>query len=135
MMGTVPELQPDELEVLQAEETGPDPLIRVDLARAEVPVRTQMLPRKAGATLNRTIDTNGRQLLKSDHRRASVTVMSIGQNVYLGFSNASYQDLSTMLLWPANVPFVMQHDGELWVRSAATTTVVSLSIENWATGE
>lgn len=134
-MSTGIELQPDEQAVLQAEEVGPDPLIRIDLARAEVPVRVQALPRRSGATINKTVDMTGGQLLKADHRRASVTVMSIGQNIYIAFSNASYQDTSRMMLWPANVPYVMTHDGELWVRSAQTTTTVSLAVEGWAAGE
>lgn len=130
-----PDLQPDELAVLQAEEVGPDPLIRVDLARADVPVRTQMLPRKAGATFQKTLDTSAKRLLKADHRRAQATVMSVGQNMLVAFSEAMAGDPSRMLLWPANVAFVMNHDGELWVASSTSTTVVSVAVESWATGE
>lgn len=131
----VPELQPDELEVLQAEQDGPDPLIRVDVAAIGVPVRTQSLPRKSGATFNKTVGTTAVRLLAADHRRAVARVMSVGQNMYIAFSNAMSQDTSRMALWPANVEFPMTHDGELWVASATATTTVSVAAENWATGE
>jgi hypothetical protein len=131
----VPELQPDELAVLQAEEAGPDPLIRVSLAEVEAPVRTQDLPRKGGATFQKSIGTTASRQLTSDHRRAAATVMSVGQNMLIAFSNAMAQDTSRMVLWPANVPFVMTHDGELWVASSTATTIVSVATELWATGE
>lgn len=139
----VPELQPDELDVLQAVQDGPDPLIRVAIAAVDTPVRTQDLPHKSAATFTKTVDVNGivgqqvnqGRLLPGDHRRAVVRLMSIGQNILIGFSNAAYQDASRMALWPANVAFVMNHDGELWVRAAASTTSVSVVVENWATGE
>lgn len=134
-MSMTPELQPDELEVLQAEEVGPDPLIRVDVARIDVPVRVQDLPHKSGATFNKSVGTAAVRLLTSDHRRAVARVMSVGQNIYIGFSNAMSQDTSRMVLWPANSVFTMNHDGELWVAAATATTTVSVAVENWATGE
>jgi hypothetical protein len=133
-MPTVPELQPEELEVLQAEDIGPDPLVRVAVASIDGPVRTQALPRKAGATFNKTVGVTPIRLLTQDHHRASVTLMSIGQAMYIGFSSAMTQDLSRMAQWPAGVPYVMNNDSELWVVSATATTNVSVITEMWATG-
>jgi hypothetical protein len=134
-MTMTPELQPDELEVLQAEQLGPAPMVRVDVGHVSVPVRVQDLPHKSGATFNKTVGTTPVRLLSSDHRRAVARVMSVGQNVYIGFSNAMSQDTSRMVLWPANSVFTMNHDGELWVAAATATTTVSVAVESWAAGE
>lgn len=134
-MTMVPDLQPEELEVLQAEDPGVDPIIRVEIARVEVPVRTQDLPRKAGGTIQKTVGVTPVQLLNSDHRRASARVISVGQNMYLAYSGQTAQDVSRMALWPANVPFPMTVDSALWVASATSTTIISVITEMWATGE
>lgn len=134
-MTMVPELQPEELEVLQAEDPGVEPIIRVEIARVEVPIRTQDLPRKAGGTIQKTVGIVPIQLLASDHRRASARVMSVGQNMYVAYSAQTAQDVSRMALWPANVPFPMSVDSALWVASTTATTVISVITEMWATGE
>ena len=135
-MSTVPQLQQDELEILQAETPGTEPPVRVEIARIEVPVRTQGLPRKAGATIQKTVGTTPQRILLSDHRRASASIMSVGQNMLFSYSQAGAQDPSKfMALWPANLPFVMTIDGELWVASATATTVISVVTEFWATGD
>lgn len=134
-MPTIPALQPDELEVLQAEEIGPDPVVRVSIAEIEAPVRTQDLPRKAGATFNKTVGVTFTRLLTGDHRRAQVRLISVGQNFYLAFNNAMAQDISRAALIPANVAFTVNHDGEIWVASATATTTISAITELWATGE
>jgi hypothetical protein len=126
------DLQPDELDALQAEDTGPQPAV---LVKHEGPVRTQSLPRKAAASRTRTIDTTMRKILSADHRRASATIVSIGQNVLIAFSGASASDPSTCALWPQNVPFTLTADAELYVGSATATTSVSIITEFWATGE
>lgn len=129
-MPTVPELQPDELDVLQAE-TDDMPSVRVSV---DGPVRTQDLPRKAGATFTKTIGTTPIRLLTQDHRRAQVRLMSIGQSMLVAFSSAMAQDASRMALWPANVAFTMNNDSEVWVASATATTSISVITEMWATG-
>lgn len=131
----VPDLQPDELDVLQAEESGAVPRIPVSIEGVTLPIRVQMLPRKAGATFSKTVGTTPTRLLTSDHRRAEARVMSVGQNMYVGYSNAMAQDFSRMVLWPANTTFLMQHDGELWVAAATAQTTISVAVEQWATGE
>lgn len=134
-MSTTPELQPDELEVLQAEDPGTEPMVRVTVARLEVPVRTLELPRKAGATRTITVGTTPQRVLQSDHRRATARVMSIGQNMLIGYNSAMAGDPSRMGLWPANTVFTMNVDGELWIASATATTSISYFTELWATGE
>lgn len=131
----VPDLQPDELDVLQAQEPDHQVTVPVSIASVDVPIRTQDLPRKAGATFNKTVGTTPVRLLTSDHRRSQTRVISVGQNMYVAFSNAMAQDLSRMALVPANTIFTMNHDGELWVASATTTTTVSVVTEQWAVGE
>lgn len=130
-MSTTPELQPDEIQVLQVEE--PDHVVTVPV-NVQGPVQTQDLPRKAGATFNKTIGTTPVRLLTADHRRAQARLMSIGQNVYIGFSYANAQEPRSMALWPANAAFTMNVDGELWAASFTGTTVVSVITEMWATG-
>lgn len=134
-MSTVPELQPDELEVLQAEEPDHIITVPVTIAAANVPVRMQDMPRKAGATLTKTVGTIPQKILFADHRRAQVRVISIGQSMLIAFSSAMAGDPSRMAVWPANVPFTMNTDGELWVASSTSTTQLGIITEMWATGE
>jgi hypothetical protein len=129
---TVPELQPDELEALQAE-SGPVPAAKVSV---DGPVRTQELPRKAGATFNKTgVTTTPFQLLRADHRRAVARIISIGQPMYVALSQASAGDVSRMALWPAATVFPVTADCEVWVASSTATTTISVVTEMWATGE
>lgn len=130
-----PDLEPDDLEAMQAETVGPEPTVRVDVASVETPVRTQALPRKAGATRTRTVGVTPIRLFTADHKRAQATVISIGQNMMIALSASMAQDPSTMALWPQNVPYVLTADTELWVASATATTSVSLIQELWAAGE
>jgi hypothetical protein len=127
------DLQPDELEVLQAEPPiGPQPAVHVIV---DGPVRTQDLPRKQGATRSRVIGTTPQKYFAADHRRASVRGVSIGQNVLIAHNAASAADPSTMALWPVNTPFLITSDSEIWFASASGTTTISTITEYWATGE
>lgn len=131
-----PDLQPTDEEALQAESLGgPEPVARVTIASAEVPIRTQGLPRKAGGTRTRTIGLTPTKLLAADHRRAIARVVSIGQNMLIALQSSNAQDASTMALWPQNVPYELTADTELWVASATGTTSVSVVTEYWATGD
>jgi hypothetical protein len=135
-MSTDVDLQPEDLAVLQAEDAGPEPTVRTVVAKVETPVRTQALPRKAGATRTRTgVTTTPVRFLAADHRRASAAVVSIGQNMLIALVPAAASDPSTMALWPQNVPFILTADTELWVASATGTTTVTVITELWAAGD
>lgn len=127
------DLQPDELEALQAEPpTGPEPAVRVII---DGPIRTQDLPRKSAASRTRTLTTTVQKILSADHRRASARIISIGQPILIAFNSASASDPSTCGVWPANLAFVLTADSELWVGSQTGTTSLSIFTEFWATGE
>lgn len=132
------DLQPDVLEVLQSEQiepAGSEPTVSVCLTESRVPVRTQELPHKGGATRTTTVGTTAVHILRADKRRARATLMSIGQNMLIAFNTASKEDPGAMQLWPANVPFPVTHATDVWVASATATTSISYSTEVWATGE
>lgn len=128
------DLQPDELEALQAE-PATEPPVRVEVSKVEGPVRTQALPRKSGATRTRQVGTTPIKLLSGDHRRASAQIISIGNPMLIAFNMASQSDPTTMAVWPASVPYVLTADTELWVASSTATTNISVITEYWATGE
>lgn len=128
-------LQPDDLEVLQADTTGPEPTVRVDVASVETPVRTQELPRKGGTTRTRTVGLTPIRVLAADHKRAKAVIVSIGQNVLIALGREQAQDPSTMALWPQNVPYTATCVSEIWVASATATTSVSIISELWAAGD
>lgn len=135
MMGTGPDLQPDELEAMQAE-FGEEPVAKVEVTAIKSPVRTQDLPRKAGAPRTyAAVTTAGRRLLSADHRRALVRIVSIGQNMYVATTQAGLSDDATRALWPQNTVLNWTADTELWVSSATATTSISVLPEFWATGE
>lgn len=132
------DLQPTTPEVLQSEEApeGDYPIVAVSLVKSSVPVRTQELPHKGGATFtNASVTTAPIRILRGDKRRARATLMSIGANMRIAFNNASAQDPTRMQLWPQNVPFIVTHDTDVYVAADAGTTSVSVSTELWATGE
>jgi hypothetical protein len=126
------ELQPDELEALQAETPSAAPAALVTI---EGPVRVQDLPRKQAASVTRTIGTVAKKYLSADHRRASVKIMSIGQNVLIAFNLASAADPSTMAEWPAGTAYTLTADSDVWLAAKTSTTQVSIITEYWATGE
>jgi hypothetical protein len=131
------DLQPSVDEVLQAEH--PDDVsqaVPVRVVGADVPVRTQDLPKKAGATRSQTVTaTTWVRLLTADHRRAIARVISVGQNMLVAYNLASTQDDSRAALVPANTWLPSSAVTEIWVKSATGTTVVSYITEMWATGE
>lgn len=126
------DLQPDELEALQAEATTVQPAV---IVKHEGPVRIQELPRKSAGSRTRTVTTTMTKLLSADHRRAKAVLIATGNPIYIAFSNASAQDPSTCGIWPVGVPYTLTADSELWVGSTTATAVVSIFTEFWATGE
>lgn len=131
------DFQPDTEEVLQMEPEGKTPVVDVTVRG---PVRTQELPRRAGATFTRTVPAMSGtvpalRVLAADHKRARAVIMSIGQNMLVAFSQASAQDASRMALWPANVPFPVTTATEVWVASSTATTSISVITELWAAGD
>jgi hypothetical protein len=132
------DLQPTTPEVLQSEEApeGDYPIVAVSLVKSSVPVRTQELPHKGGATFtNGAVTTTPIRILRADKRRALATLMSIGGNMRIAFNNASAQDPSRMQLWPQNVAYYVGHDTDVYVAADTVNTAVSVSTELWATGE
>jgi hypothetical protein len=128
------DLQPDELESMQAEYTGPEPAARVVLASAEGVVRVQVLPRKQGGTRTKTIGTTPSQILSADHRRAQALLIAPAAFL-VAYSSASAQDSSTMAAWPANVPLPITADVPVYAAAVAATVALSVITEYWATGE
>jgi hypothetical protein len=141
MSANDPDLQPDVSEVLQAEDpAGYDPKVTVCVDGV---VRTQALPRKAGATrtVSRVAAAAGLPpavgtdpLLRADPRRASATIIS-DKTILIAFTAASAQDAAMMARWPAGVPFRIDTVTAVWVASADATAAVSVITEMWATGD
>lgn len=129
---TYVDLQPDDLEVLQAETPEVVPAAAVIVQGV---VRTQDLPRKSAASRNRSLGTGMTKLLAADDRRAMVRLMSIGATMQVAFSQASTQDPSMCIQWPANTPLEITASCEVWAAALTGTTIVSIMTEYWATGE
>jgi len=130
------DLQPDISEQMQSEQYA-DPPIHVCVDSVKTPVRTQDMPRKAGAARTQTVTNAGfTPLLTADHRRAKATIIASGSAVFLAFGNANAQDTAFCLAWPVNVPYYHTATTDVLVTSAtATPAVVSYATEFWATGE
>lgn len=129
------DLQPDELEAMQAEPDS-EPPVKVEVSEIRGPVRTQALPRKSAATRTRTgVGTTVARVLSADHRRASATIVSVGQPMMFAFNMASAADPASCALWPANVPYTLTADTEFWVGASTGTTTITVVTEFWATGE
>lgn len=129
------DLQPDTDEVLQSE-AYKEPPVSVCVESVKTPVRTQELPRKGGTTRSRTVDNvSPWHAIAADYFRGKATIISVGQNMLVGFNQVSTSDPSLMLLWPANVPFYVSAVVDVYILSATATTTVSVATELWATGD
>jgi hypothetical protein len=100
------------------------------------PVRTQSLPRKAGAT--RTITVNALptpfRLLTANPRRAQAIIIA-DLPIRVALNAAAAQDEGTMALWPGLVPLTVTATTEVWVAAETGQASVSVVSEFWATGE
>lgn len=134
------ELQPDVEEVLQVEPDGYEPTVKVS---QQGPVRTQALPRKAGATFTKTLSSTAPQrLLGADHRRASALI-NAEDNIWIAYNKAGIQSAldnvdqnqAYRFLGSINPPFAVGATVEVWACAVTSTARVSVSTELWATGE
>lgn len=128
------EMQPDTEEILQVEEpAGREPTVKVS---QQGPVRTQALPTKAGAT--RTVLLQAfpatYQIARANPRRRQAFLVAPAAFL-VAYNDASAQDLSTMALWPANVPLPVTASIDVYVSAPTGTVSISVLSEFWATGE
>lgn len=132
------DLQPDIGDVLQ-EEGGGGMSVPVCITDQKTPIRTQSLPRKAGATMTKTLTTTPARVLRADGRRARVRVVSTDATSAGAFrfatNAASMQDNSTMCIWPGAQPLVLEATTELWLAAVTGTFSVGIVTELWAEGE
>lgn len=132
-------LQPDLEDVLQEEADPGAVTVPVCLVEQRSPVRTQSLPRKAGATQTRTLSTTPQRYLRMDPRRARVTVMgtdATAAGVFrYAFTQAAAQDPSSMAVWPGGQPLIIEAVTDLYLCAAAGSVTVGIATELWAEGE
>jgi|SRR5688572_8735583 len=95
------------------------------------PVQVHQVPSVSSGSRSWLLDTAGKRIVGKDPRRRTASLMSIDQNFYYGTSQQEV-DSTTAALWPKLVPLVVSHQEEIWVRSATTTTTLSLVNEQWA---
>jgi hypothetical protein len=127
-------MQPDVEDVLQVEDPeGTEATVKVV---QQGPVRTQALPSKAGST--RTVLVNPLPsptlILRANPRRRQALVVAPAAFL-VAYGDANAQDVSTMALWPANVPLPVTAVVDVWVAAPTATVSVSIVSEFWATGE
>lgn len=98
------------------------------------PVQVHQVPSVSSGVRNFTgvTATEAVRVANADPRRRSLTIISVGQNMYVGNDKVNVEGGTHAALWPANVPLVITHSDWVWVKSATSTTVVSVLSENWA---
>lgn len=123
-VGALDEVLQDEPESFQ---------IKAIVTNVEGPVQVQLLPSvSAGSRSWAEIGTTEAQrVANQDPRRRSCTVMSVGENIYVGSTKIEAES-GYGVLWPENVPLILTHQDAVYVRSATATTIVSVVVENWA---
>lgn len=130
------DFQPDTREVMQMEADYSTSVIPVCVTEVKSPIRVQELPRKQGATRTITVpSTSYMQVLKADHFRAKVTLMSQTEDFYVAFNSQAAEDVSRMSIWPARVPFPITVTSAIFVRAFQNTTPISITTELWAVSE
>lgn len=127
-------MQPDLEDVAQV---LPDPVNEPPVnVVVDGPVRTQALPRRAGATFTKPVGSAAPTfILRADGRRAAAYITSFDQDMLVAFSNASAQDASRMGRWPAGTPLPVEAATDVWVQAVTGTSAVSVITEMWATGD
>lgn len=130
------DLQPDLDEVLQAQ--GDDsPAVNVVVSDIKSPVRTQELPRRGGATRTYTMTSTSqpRRVASNNPRRASITLVCYGGDMYVSYGQQGSQDPTTMARWPESVPLMLTSTQSVFVQALTGTITLSTIIEMWATEE
>lgn len=130
-----PDMQPETLDVLQAEPEPAMSVIPVHICGSEGAIRIQSLPRKDASTSTKPISTTPLQVLFADHRRASAFLVSFGQDMLVAFNSGSTQSPDTSSRWPMGVPLSVTATTDVWVSAFTGTGSVSITSEKWATGE
>jgi len=96
------------------------------------PVQVHQVPSvSAGARSWNLTATEAQKVGSRDPRRRVARIVSIDQNFYYG-SSQNEASGSTGAQWPKLVPLEITHSEEIWVRSATSTTVISVVNEQWA---
>lgn len=134
MSAVVPELEPEEEDVLQQEAPALTS-IPVCVTDAKTPLRVQVLPHKGGSTRTRNVGAAaGVQILRADHYRSQVLLMSIDQNMLVAFTKGldPVQDAPFWGIWPKLVPLPITTAVDVWVASVTGTTNISIITEDWA---
>lgn len=138
MSASVPELQPDVEETLQVEGSYDAPVVKVCV---EGPVRTQALPRKAASVVRKALAANGPglpwsvvQILRSNPRRAKVTLMA-NCDIAVAFAEGPAQQVATMATWLVGRALEIEADSDIWIAADGAAGTVSAVVEYWATGQ
>lgn len=125
-----------ELPEIQQEVPAVDVKGQVEVVNA---VRTYELPSRIGTSRSYLVsDTDTQPLLGADLRRKRVTLLASATTTgtATGFYVGEREDVRSGMaaLWPINVPLVLQHTEQIFVRCATPSAVAQVSIisENWA---
>lgn len=115
-------------EVLQDEER---PLRTVSVA-IDSPVRAQTLPAVVWTRIARSVDTTPQRILPHDARRNRAIFLSGAGNVHYAPSQEEARSaVGVDKGWPANTPFEIHHNLEVWIASDSGAQSVVVFIESW----
>lgn len=106
------------------------------------PVQVHLLPSRIGVSRSWTVsDVETQPVLGQDDRRRRCTLLAISTgtpNAATGFYVGSREDvrLGGAAFWPVNVPLVLEHTEQIFVRcvtaTSPSTILLSVIAENWA---
>lgn len=119
-------------DVLQAETGLPDEPIPVRLVN---PVNVNQLPTSLANMFSRSIAASPAKsvkILAADPRRAAVTIPAAVVVVAIGRTQAEADDANAFQLEVNQGPYRFHFTEELWVRSTAGATRISVAVEQWA---
>jgi hypothetical protein len=100
----------------------------------ETPVRTQELPSSNADMSYVTLpddSVSDTPLFGNDPRRSCVTLLTIDEEIMVATNQAALRK-NTGMRWPINVPLVLRHREEIWVKCMdAAGTALSWNYELW----
>ncbi len=117
-------------DVNQEEAYEPLPLPAAVVVQQDGPVQVHMVPSVSGGSRAFALVLGDvKRIANEDPRRRSITIIGT-QPFNVGASDNEARS-GYGALWPANVPLVMTHSEEVYVRITADGTISAIS-ENWA---
>lgn len=117
------ESTPELSDLQQTEEDYTAIKVPVKVCDIDVPIKTFVLPSRIGVTASYNVYTSPVPLLGEDLRRRRAIIVSKDDYIYVGHKDRVEDD--TALMWPPNVPLIVQNTEAIYAKTAEISSTVN----------